>query len=122
MSGATHELDPSERSLAAFTHLSGLASYLIPCGGVIAPVIIWIVKSDSPVISAIAKQAVILNVAAFVVGLLGWLLFLTVILIPVAAVLWLFAAAVAIVLPIVGAVKAFDGAYYRYPVVGLDPS
>ena len=28
----------------------------------------------------------------------------------------------AIALPIVGAIKAFDGVYYRYPVVGVGPA
>ncbi len=78
-----------ERGLAAMTHLSGLAGYIIPGGGVIVPIIIWIV--------------------------------LTVILAPVAIVGWIVLALAAIALPVVGALKASDGNYYRYPVIGIEP-
>ena len=55
-------ISPEERSLAALTHLSGLAGYLVPLGGILAPIIIYILKKESAVIASIAKQAVILNV------------------------------------------------------------
>jgi len=110
-----------DRTLAALTHLSGLAGYLIPMGGVIVPIVIWIVKSESPVISSIAKQALLLNVIVFVLVALTALLWLTIILIPVVIVFWVALGLAAVVLPIVGAVKASDGVYYRYPVVGLSP-
>jgi uncharacterized Tic20 family protein len=115
----TVSIAPEERNLAAVTHLSGLAGYLIPLGGVLVPIIIWMVKSDSRVISTIAKQAVLLNIVAWVAAGVLFLLCFTVILIPVSILggLALFLAALA--LPIIGAVKASSGTYYRYPVVGL---
>lgn len=115
-------IPPEERTLAALTHLSGLAGYVIPLGGVLVPIIIWAVKSDSRIISSIAKQALLLNVIVFLLVGAGWLLFLTIILIPVAVLLWSLLGLVAVVLPIVGAIKAWDGTYYRYPVVGVRPS
>jgi uncharacterized Tic20 family protein len=111
-------ISEGERGLASVTHLSGLAGYLIPLGGVIVPIIIWIVKSDAPVIAKIAKQAILLNVAVFILGLAGAVLLLTVILIPLVIAFWVALGLVAIVLPIVGAIKAHDGVYYRYPVIG----
>ena len=39
-------IGPEERGLAAITHLSGLAGYIIPFGGVLVPIIIWMVKKD----------------------------------------------------------------------------
>jgi len=118
-SPTTVTIAPEERGLAAFTHLSGLAGYLIPLGGVLVPIIIWMVKSDSRIISTIAKQAVLLNIVAWVAAGFLVLLALTVILIPVSFVGGLALFLVAIALPIVGAIKAADGTYYRYPVVGL---
>ena len=112
---------PEERGLAVCTHLSGLAGYLIPCGGVLVPIIIWMVKSESKVISSIAKQALILNVAVFVAAAVSALLWITIILIPLVILFWVLLGLAAIVLPIVGAVKASDGTYYRYPVVGVWP-
>jgi uncharacterized Tic20 family protein len=115
-------IPPEERTLAAITHLSGLAGYIIPLGGVIVPIVIWMVKSESRAISSIAKQAILLNVVVFVLVCVGFVLFLTVILIPAVIVGWVVLGLGAVILPIVGAIKANDGVYYRYPVVGIEPA
>jgi uncharacterized Tic20 family protein len=112
---------PEERTLAALTHLSGLAGYLIPLGGVLVPIILWMVKSDSKVISSVAKQALLLNVIVFLVIAVTAILWITVVLIPLVVLLWCLLFLAAVALPIVGAVKALDGAYYRYPLVGVAP-
>jgi uncharacterized Tic20 family protein len=117
----TVTISPEDRTLAALTHLSGLAGYIIPFGGIVVPIIIWIVKSESRVISSIAKQAILLNLIVFLFFCIGWVLFLTIILIPAVIVGWIALFLVALVLPIVGAIKANDGLYYRYPVVGVEP-
>lgn len=118
---ATTVIQPQDRTLAILTHLSGLAGYIIPLGGILVPVIIWVVKKDDRVIASIAKQAILLNVAVFACGLALALLFLTVILIPVTLLGWAILGLIAVILPIVGAVKASDGEYYTYPVVGSAP-
>jgi hypothetical protein len=114
-------IGPEERGLAAITHLSGLAGYIIPFGGVLVPIIIWIVKKDSAIISSIAKQAILLNVIAFLMIFVLVAVGLTIILLPVAIIgaIVLFLGAIA--LPIIGAVKASDGTYYKYPMVGIMP-
>lgn len=111
-----------ERTLAALTHLSGLAGYVVPFGGVLVPIILWMVKSDSRIISSIAKQALLLNLVVYVCVGASFLLWLTVILIPLALAFAIALGIAAVVLPIVGAVRASDGAYYRYPVVGVSPA
>ena len=113
---------PEERTLATLTHLSGLSGYIIPFGGVLVPIIIWMVKSDSPKISSIAKQAVLLNVVVFLLVLVTAVLTLTIILIRFIMFFWFALAVVAIALPIVGAIKAGQGTYYRYPVIGVSPA
>ena len=115
------DIAQGDRSLAMLTHLSGLAGYVIPFGGIVVPIVIWVVKSENKVIAAIAKQAVFLNIAVFVFGLALILPALTVILIPVSILGWIVLGIVAVVLPIVGAVKASDGQYYTYPVIGSRP-
>ncbi len=112
---------PEERGLAVATHLSGLAGYVIPFGGVLVPVIIWAVKKDSRVIAALAKQAVLLNIVVFAAAVVLALLCLTIILIPLAILGLLGLAIVAIALPVVGAIRASEGVFYRYPVVGTSP-
>ena len=114
-------INPEDRGLAACTHLSGLAGYIIPLGGVIVPISIWMVKSESAVIVGIAKQALVLNVIVFVLGLATAVLWITIILIPFVVLFWIALGIAALALPIVGAVKASQGDYYRYPVVGLPP-
>ena len=114
-------INPEDRSLAMMTHLSGLAGYLIPFGGVLVPIIIWMTKKDSQMISAIARQAILLNVIVFALVCVGFLLFLTIILIPFVILGWVALGLAALALPIVGAVKASGGVYYKYPVVGSNP-
>lgn len=122
MAGPAIAISPEERTLAALTHLSGLAGYVIPLGGVIVPIILWVVKKDSQVISSIAKQALLLNFAAYVLLGASLILFFTVVLIPVVILIWALVGFSAIALPIVGAVKAADGTYYRYPMIGIAPA
>jgi uncharacterized Tic20 family protein len=112
---------PEDRTLAALTHLSGLSGYIIPLGGIIVPILIWMTKKDSPVIASIAKQAILLNVSVFLMICAGFVLFLTVILIPAVVLAWVALAVAAVALPIVGAIRANEGRYYRYPVIGVAP-
>jgi len=121
MESTAVSIAPEERTLAALTHLSGLAGYVIPLGGVLVPIIIWAVKSDSKVISSIAKQALVLNVIVFLLIAGTAILWLTILLIPIVIAFWVLLGLAAIALPIVGAIKALDGTYYRYPVVGVTP-
>ena len=112
---------PEDRTLAMLTHLSGLAGYIVPLGGIIVPIVIWFSKSDNRTIAAIAKQAILLNIVAFISILALVALMLTVILIPVSFVGFFVVGLAAIILPIVGAVKASDGEFYSYPVIGTRP-
>lgn len=112
---------PEDRTLAMLTHLSGLAGYIIPLGGIIVPIVIWFIKSENKAIAGIAKQAIILNIAVFVCVLALALIALTIVLLPVSIIGWIVLGLAAIVLPIVGAVKASDGEYYSYPVIGTRP-
>jgi hypothetical protein len=114
-------ITPEERGLAAITHLSGLAGYLIPLGGVIVPIVIWAAKKESAVIVAIAKQALLLNLVVFLLIAITAILWITIILIPAVMLFWAVLGIIAIALPIVGAIKASQGIYYSYPVIGLGP-
>jgi uncharacterized Tic20 family protein len=121
MTGNGVAIAPEERGLAAVTHLTGLAGYIIPFGGVLVPIVIWIVKKDSPVISSIAKQAILLNVVVFLLAAVSIALIITIVLIPILIVFWCALGIAAIALPIVGAIKANQGTYYKYPVIGMTP-
>mgnify|MGYP006286540047 FL=1 len=110
-----------DRALATLAHLSGLAGYIVPGGGIIVPIVLWMTQSHRPIIAAIARQAVLLNLVAFTLACIGVGLFFTILLIPVVVIGWIVLGLAAIGLPIYGAIKAADGVYYRYPVVGSTP-
>ena len=121
MDTADSRIAPEERTMAALAHLSGLAGYVVPLGGALVPIIIWIARSDSPVISSIAKQALILNIVVFLLVAGTLILWLTLILIPVVMLFWWLLGLVAVALPIIGALKTNQGIYFRYPIVGVEP-
>jgi len=121
MTVPTITIAPEERTLAALTHLSGLAGYVVPLGGVLVPIIIWVAKSESRIVSSIAKQAVLLNVVVWLLIGVTAILWLTILLIPVVILFWVLLGLAALALPILGALKAWDGVYYRYPLVGISP-
>lgn len=109
---------PEDRTLAALTHLSGLAGYIIPFGGVLVPIIVWVVNKDVPLIAAIAKQAVFLNLIVWALIGVTAILWITIILIPLVVLFWCALGIAGLALPIIGAIKANGGIYYRYPVIG----
>lgn len=112
---------PEDRTLAALTHLSGLSGYILPLGGILVPIVIWATRKDSPIIASIAKQAILLNLIVFLLACAGVVLFFTVILIPAVIIGWVVIGLAAVALPIIGAIRANEGTYYRYPVVGITP-
>ena len=121
MTEALPIIAPEDRSLASLTHLSGLAGYVVPLGGVLVPIIIWSVKRDSPIISSIAKQALFLNLVVFLLFASTAVLWITIILIPLVILFWVALGIAAIALPIIGAIRANSGTYYRYPMIGVTP-
>ncbi len=122
MTDPSVQIAPADRGLASLTHLSGLSGYIIPLGGVLVPIIIWIMKKDeNPLIAAIARQAIFLNLIVWVLIGATAILWLTILLIPAVILFWCLLGLAAVILPIVGAIKASSGIYYRYPVVGSNP-
>lgn len=115
------QIAPQDRTMAALTHLSGLAGYVVPLGGVIVPIVIWMVRNDSKVISSIAKQAVLLNFVVFLLVCASAILWITLILIPAVIMFWIVLGIAAVALPVIGCIKAAQGDYYQYPVVGIGP-
>lgn len=102
-----------QKQTGMFLHLSQLLNFIVPFGGVIAPIIIWQMKKDEiPALDAHGKMivnwmlsALIYSVVSFVlafvlIGFLGFIaLFVT-----------------GIVFPIVGAIKANNGEFWEYPL------
>ena len=100
--------DSNEKLLIILCHLS-----LFLGVGIIFPLIIYLVKKgESEKIAAHARESLNFHISLFIYGLVSIFLCAIFIGFPL-----LFAVMImALVLPIVAAVKASEGAFYRYPI------
>ena len=97
-----------DKTLAMLTHLSGIIL------GFIVPLIIWLInkdRSDKGFLNDHAKEALNFQISLLIVYVVG--IILSVILIG--ALINLIAWVVCIILSIMAALKANEGASYRYP-------
>lgn len=105
--------DKETRQWALFLHLSMLAGYLVPLGGLVAPIVIWQIKKDElPEIDQHGKNAVnwLISYIIYIVISIP-LIFLVVGIFTLIAVV-----VMGIVFPIIAAVKGHEGKVWRYPL------
>lgn len=101
-----------ERTWGMVAHLSALGFFVLPFGNVIGPFVVWLAKRDhSAFIGAHAKEALNFNITILLGGLVCIVLVAFSIGILFGAVLFVFW----LVLTIIAALKANEGATYRYP-------
>lgn len=102
-----------QKFLAILAHVS---YFLGGLGFIIAPLIIFLLKKDDPFIFEHAKQALVAHITILamssIVGL-SCMLLIGVLLLPVIGILWI----VLLVTSIIGAIKAFNGEEYQYPLI-----
>lgn len=99
--------------------LCHLATFVTLFGGanIIAPLVIWMVKKDtSPLVDDQGKEVLNFQITMMIGYVVAFLCFLTVILIPVTILLAIVLPIWHLVLSIIGAIKAYDGQRYRYPL------
>jgi hypothetical protein len=108
------EPDPRELRLwATLLHLSVLAGFVVPLAGLIVPVVIYVLKKDElPGLSPHFR--VILNWILSLV-IYGVISFILVFVLVGVVLLWALAV-LALVFPIIGAIKANDGEVWTYPL------
>ncbi|MEM7305868.1 MAG: DUF4870 domain-containing protein [Planctomycetota bacterium] len=101
------EATSEDRTLAMIAHLLGIFT------GFIGPLVVWIVKRDEGgFVEDQAREALNFQITVLIAGVICGLLvlaFIGILLIPILAI-------GAIILPIVGCVKSYDGQVYRYPL------
>lgn len=109
-----HGQNEEARKWAMLTHLSALVGLLgNGIGFLLAPLIMWLVKKDSdPFIDDQGKEAVNFQLTMFIAALIAIVLSFVLIGIPLLIVIGLMA----VIFPIIAAVKANDGHHYRYPL------
>lgn len=94
-------------------HLSQLANFLLPFGGLILPIIIWQVKkTELPGIDAHGKVVMNWILSAIIYGMVCFLLCFVFVGIPLVMILGI----IAIIFPIIGGLKANNGEVWKYPL------
>ncbi|MDQ3799349.1 MAG: DUF4870 domain-containing protein [Acidobacteriota bacterium] len=105
---------PEQKQWALFLHLSQLLNFLIPFGGVAAPILIWQLKKDEmPPLDAHGKMIVNWTISSVIYGFISFILVFAFFigLIPILGLL-----VCGIVFPIIGGIKAGNGEFWEYPL------
>lgn len=111
-------MNSSERTWAILAHLSAIIAMLVSAGWLsfIGPLIVWAVKkNDSPAVRTAAAGAFNFNIGMWLMTVAGWICFFTLILIPLAAILWIMAFALTIFHHIRASIAVSNNQVYHYP-------
>ena len=107
-SSAAATVNSSDRMLAAFCHLSVFVGMYF-----IVPLVIFFVKRDeSPFVTEHAKEAINFHLSLLIYFICCIPLVFVLIGIPIMIVLGI----IALICSVIGAIRAADSAYYRYPL------
>lgn len=115
---AVGPVSQEERTWAVAGHLAALVAAVVSAGWLcfVGPLVIWALYKDrSAFVRRAAAGAFNFNLVLWVMILVGWLLFFTVIGIPFAILLWLVAGVAGLVFHVLAAVRTNRGESYTYP-------
>ncbi|WP_438962534.1 DUF4870 domain-containing protein [Nonlabens sp.] len=101
------------RQFCMLMHLSVFASFIFPFAGIAMPLIMWLTNKDqSEVIDQHGKEITNWIISSFIYFIVSFILtcFL------IGYVLLFALIIISIIFPIIGAVRASEGRFYRYPL------
>lgn len=107
-----------ERTWMILAHLSAPIAMILSAGWltILGPLVVWFLKKDeSPRVRQAAAGAFNFNVSFWLMTVIGWICFITLILIPVAIIIWVIVFIVAVYAHLRGAWLASKGQVYTYP-------
>ncbi len=104
--------ETADHSYLMILHLSQLAGFLVPVAGLVAPIVLWLVRKDDPEVDRHGREIANWIIFEFVGIVVSALLTL----VCIGYVFLLIFAVLGIACPIIGAVKASSGEFYRYPM------
>jgi len=107
-----------ETGLAVFAHLSSLIAEVVSAGWLsfVGPLAVWLIWKDrSPFVRACAAGAFNFNLGMWLMSIAAWISLFTVVLIPLAIVLFAISILGMVILHIVAAAKASQGEVFAYP-------
>jgi uncharacterized Tic20 family protein len=101
-----------ERQWGLFAHLAALSGFIIPFGNMLGPLIVWqIKKNEMPFVDDQGKEALNFQITvtlAVLVCIILMFVLIGLLLLPIVGI-------AALVLTIIGGIKANEGERYRYP-------
>jgi uncharacterized Tic20 family protein len=105
---------PEQKQMGMFIHLSQLASLVVPVAGIVLPIVLWQTQKDKmPALDAHGKMVVNWLISAILYTVISIPL---IFLFFVGVLTALTVCVMAIVFPIIGAVKANNGELWEYPL------
>ncbi|HXO77650.1 MAG TPA: DUF4870 domain-containing protein [Puia sp.] len=96
-----------ERTLGVLSHILSI----VPGVGILGPLVIYLVKKDSPFVSANAKESLNFQITVYLAGIVAWILAIVLIGFLLLAIIGI----ANLVLVIVATIKASENKIYRYP-------
>lgn len=105
--------DPNARTWGMIGHLAALSALFTGIGNIVGPLIVWLIKKDEiPFAGDQAKESLNFQITWTIVALLlSWTICIGIGIVILPAI-WVFT----VIMAIVGAVKANNGEWYRYPL------
>lgn len=118
--GYARDMSPGdERTWAVLGHIAAPVGTLLSLGwlGFVGPLVIWLIYRDrSPFVRAAAARSFNFNLVVIVGNALAFVLAATIILLPIAILLWIGLFIAMLVFHISAALDASKGILYRYPL------
>ena len=114
-----YRVESDDRTIAILTHLSGLVGALFSLGwlGFVGPLVVWLVHRDRNLfLRATAAGSFNFNLSMWLLNAAAFVCFATILLIPVAIVLWIVAFVMLVVLHVLAVLRANRGEVYPYPL------
>ncbi|MGY0392207.1 DUF4870 domain-containing protein [Bizionia sp. KMM 8389] len=102
-----------DKQLLVLTHLSQLLTYISGFGGLVVPIIIWVTQKDKVLnIDAQGKQIINFQISLFIYAILS---IPAIFLLGLGIVTLIIIGIIALVFPIMNAIKASNGEATNYP-------
>ena len=111
------QISREEKDLAMVANLSAFGTAIIPLANLLIPLIIWqSKKGESDYVADQAKEALNFQLSLYLYALLLIVLFISIIGIIIAVPGIITLVILSMVQPVIGAIRASEGVYYRYSV------
>lgn len=108
-----------DKTLAVLAHLSPLIALVLSAGWLsfLGPLLVWLIWRDrGELVRTASATSFNFNITIWIAIVVGWICAFTIILLPVAFVLWFVPGLLQLIFSILGAIRASRGEAFRYPL------